>query len=66
MPPVIHGTATRGTPSSSCTASLGPSLVGTVTQQAGDNLQTGILAGSIFPLVLIIALVLLGRKTKKS
>ena len=45
---------------------FGPSLVGTVTQQAGDNLQTGILAGSIFPLVLIIALVLLGRKTKKS
>ena len=45
---------------------FGPSLVGTVTQQAGDNLQSGMLAGSIFPLVLIIALVLLGRKTKKS
>ena len=42
---------------------FGPSLVGTVTQQAGDNLQSGMLVGSIFPLVLIIALVLLGRKT---
>ncbi len=45
---------------------FGPSLVGAVTQQAGDNLQTGILAGSIFPLVLIIALVFLSRKAKKS
>ena len=42
---------------------FGPSLVGTVTQQAGDNLQSGMLVGSIFPLVLIVALVLLGRKT---
>ena len=45
---------------------FGPSLVGTVTQQAGDNLQSGMLVGSIFPLVLIIALVLLGRRTEGS
>ena len=38
---------------------FGPGLVGIVTQKAGDNLQAGMLAGSIFPLVLIIALVLL-------
>ena len=38
---------------------FGPSLVGTVAQQAGDNLRTGMLTGSIFPLVLIIALFLL-------
>ena len=43
---------------------FGPSLVGTVTQQAGDNLQTGMLVGSVFPLVLVIALILLGRKTE--
>lgn len=42
---------------------FGPSLVGTVTQQAGDNLQAGMLVGCIFPLALIIALVLLTRKT---
>jgi len=42
---------------------FGPSLVGTVTQQAGDNLQTGMLVGCVFPLVLIITLVLLARKT---
>ena len=44
---------------------FGPSLVGTVTQQAGDNLRSGILAGSVFPLVMVIALILLNRKTGK-
>ena len=40
---------------------FGPGLVGIVTQKAGDNLQAGMLAGSIFPLVLIIALILLSK-----
>ena len=40
---------------------FGPSLVGTVTQQAGDNLQSGMLAGAVFPLVLVLALFLLRR-----
>ena len=43
---------------------FGPSLVGTVTQQAGDNLQSGMLAGSVFPLILIISLLLLKRRSK--
>ena len=43
---------------------FGPGLVGTVTQKAGDNLQAGMLAGSIFPMVLIVALVLLGKSTR--
>ena len=43
---------------------FGPSLVGAITQQAGDNLQTGMMAGSIFPLVLIGALIVMGRMTK--
>ena len=41
---------------------FGPSLVGMVTQQAGDNLQAGMLVGSIYPLVLIICLLLLNRR----
>lgn len=45
---------------------FGPSLVGTVTQQAGDNLHSGMLAGCIFPFLLIAALLLLGRITKSS
>ena len=43
---------------------FGPGLVGAVTQQAGDNMQTGMLAGSIFPLVLILALLLISRKPR--
>ncbi len=38
---------------------VGPSIVGTVTQHSGDNLQAGLLAGSIFPLLLVLALILL-------
>ena len=41
---------------------VGPSLIGTVSQKAGNNLQVGMLAGCVFPLVLIIALILLSRK----
>ena len=41
---------------------FGPSLVGAVTQQAGDNLRSGILVGSVFPLILIISLFLINRK----
>ena len=44
---------------------LGPNLVGTVTQQAGDNLQSGMLAGSVFPLVLVVALVFLAKKAEE-
>ena len=40
----------------------GPSLVGLASQQAGDQLQAGILAGSVFPLVMIVTLVLLIRR----
>ena len=43
---------------------FGPSLVGSITQQTGDSLQSGMLMGSIFPLVLVIALLLLSRKTE--
>ena len=45
---------------------FGPSLVGTVTQQAGDNLQAGMLAGAVFPLVLAAALFIISRKTKET
>ncbi len=44
---------------------FGPSLVGNITQQAGNNLQAGMLAGCAFPLVLVAALLgmkAMGRK----
>lgn len=37
----------------------GPAIVGTVSQRAGDNLQTGILFGIGFPLVLVICLLII-------
>ena len=40
---------------------FGPSLVGNITQIAGDDLQKGMLTGCIFPLVLIISLLTLKR-----
>ena len=43
----------------------GPSLVGIVTQHSGDQMQSGMLAGSIFPLLLIAALLLISRKAKE-
>ena len=45
---------------------FGPSLVGAVTQRVGEDLRTGMLAGSIFPLVLIISLLLFGRNAQKA
>ena len=40
---------------------FGPGLVGSAAQMANDNLQRGMLVGSIFPLVLMISLLLLKR-----
>ena len=42
---------------------FGPSLARAVTQACGDDLQKGMLAGSVFPLVLIVCVLAL-RRTK--
>ena len=39
--------------------SAGPAIVGNISQLAGDNLQRGLLAGAIFPLIMIAALIML-------
>lgn len=44
--------------------SIGPFIIGNVTQSAGDNLQAGVLAGTIFPIMLIISAFLF--KTRKT
>lgn len=41
---------------------VGPNLVGNITALFDNNLQRGMLAGSIFPMVLTISLILLKRK----
>ncbi|MGN0773670.1 MAG: MFS transporter [Candidatus Ventricola sp.] len=43
---------------------LGPYMVGNISQAAGNNLQRGMLAGSIFPLLLIGALFAVQRLSK--
>jgi fucose permease len=41
--------------------SIGPAIVGKVTQYAGDNIRVGMGVGLIFPVVLIIMLIILSR-----
>ena len=38
---------------------FGPSLVGSITQNMNDDLQRGMLAGCLFPLILIVSLFIL-------
>jgi len=43
---------------------FGPSIVGYVTQAAGDNLRKGLRVGCIFPILLMVGLVLMRRMGK--
>ena len=44
---------------------FGPSLVGNITQRAHDNLHAGMLAGCIFPMVLLISLAAMKLSQRK-
>ncbi len=44
---------------------VGPAIIGNVSQKAGENLQAGVLAGIGFPIVLVICVLVL-RKNYKS
>lgn len=41
--------------------SVGPGIVGRVTQMAGDNIRTGMTVGLIFPVVLVVGLLLFDK-----
>ena len=45
--------------------SIGPGIVGRVTQSVGDNIQIGMGVGLVFPLILLVMLFLLARSTIK-
>ena len=45
--------------------SVGPGIVGFVTQNANDNLKVGMLAGCVFPTVLVLSVLSLKRKREK-
>lgn len=45
--------------------SIGPAIVGAVSQQAGDDLHKGVLAGILFPIVLVVSVLSLRILRKK-
>lgn len=42
-------------------ASIGPSVIGTISQGAGNNLQIGVIAGIIFPIILVVSVLMLRK-----
>ena len=45
--------------------SIGPGIVGRVTQNAGDNIRAGMSVGFVFPAILLLLLVVLCIRQKK-
>lgn len=45
--------------------SIGPGIVGRVTQYAGDNIRAGMGVGLIFPVILLVMLFLLGKQKRQ-
>ena len=43
---------------------LGPAVVGNISQSAGDNMQKGMFAGCVFPLVLIISVLFVKKLSR--
>nr|MCR4750612.1 MFS transporter [Lachnospiraceae bacterium] len=46
--------------------SIGPAIVGRVTQFAGDNIRVGMGVGLVFPTVLILMLLIISKATVKA
>jgi len=44
---------------------FGPGLVGQITQAAGDNIQRGMIFGTMFPVILVICILILSLARKK-
>jgi MFS-type transporter involved in bile tolerance (Atg22 family) len=44
---------------------LGPSLVGVGTQASNNDIQSGLLAASVFPVILVICLICIRRNRAK-
>ncbi len=47
-------------------AMVSPSLVGTLSEKAGGNLKIGLLAATVFPIILVFALLVLTNKKSKN
>ena len=42
-------------------ATIGPAVIGTVSQSTGNNLQNGVIAGIVFPVILVVSVLLLRK-----
>ena len=47
-------------------ATVSPSMVGSISEIAGGNLKTGLLTATVFPAILVICLIILNRKKRRS
>lgn len=45
---------------------LGPAIVGNISQNAGDNIQKGLLAGCVFLAVLVISILFFKKLSRSS
>ena len=45
---------------------LGPAIVGNISQNAGDDIQKGLLAGCVFPAVLVISVLFVKKLSRSS
>ena len=45
---------------------LGPAIIGNITQNAGNDMQKGMLSGCAFPLILMVSLLLLNRAGRRN
>lgn len=46
-------------------ATVSPALVGSLAEMSGGNLKNGLLVAAVFPVILVIGLVILGKTVKK-
>ena len=47
-------------------AMVSPAMVGSLSEMAGGNLKTGLLAAAVFPVILVFGLLILKKKVSKA
>lgn len=47
-------------------ATMGPAMVGSLSEMEGGNLKTGLLVATVFPVILVVSLIILVRVKKGS
>ena len=47
-------------------AMVSPAVVGSLSEMAGGNLKTGLLAAAVFPVILVFVLLILKKKVSKA